>query len=393
MPLLSENVLDTDQPVRHQESSSDVPSANLEKGLTRAELRRRRAAEADAAIRYSDDSTSSAVTAAVAVASVVAAVAATDGVVPVADVPSVVEAPSDAQADSAQFDDFIAASRLFAFTAESAAPSSSAFVAPAEEAKAETCKVKRRGLRDRLPVRRMLATSFSVGVMGIVGLLAVGMTTPVTAVAAAPLPDVTTNPVAALAVGDVRSIDDNEIQAYVAPADAAGVDLGRTGDVYETAKVAAVPEAYGITTPSSDFFANDINSDIQWPFAVGVGITYGFGMRSGTMHEGIDFTPGEGAAIQAIAAGTVRIATEAGGGYGVMVIIDHVIDGQLISSRYGHMQYGSLQVATGDVVEVGTIVGRTGNTGRSFGAHLHLEILLGGTTAIDPMPWLQTHVK
>ena len=38
-------------------------------------------------------------------------------------------------------------------------------------------------------------------------------------------------------------------------------------------------------------------------------ITYGFGMRSGRMHEGADFVPGQGAEIQAIAEGTVRIAT------------------------------------------------------------------------------------
>ncbi len=74
---------------------------------------------------------------------------------------------------------------------------------------------------------------------------------------------------------------------------------------------------------------------------MGVGITYGFGMRDGVMHEGADFVPGEGAPIQAIADGVVREATEAGGGYGVVVVIDHKIDGQLVSSRYAHMLYGS----------------------------------------------------
>ena len=93
------------------------------------------------------------------------------------------------------------------------------------------------------------------------------------------------------------------------------------------------------------------------------------------MHEGVDFTPGAGSPIQAIADGVVRIATNSGGAYGVTVVIDHVIDGQLVSSRYAHMQYGSLQVAVGQHVTVGTVIGRTGNTGRSFGAHTHFEIL------------------
>ncbi|MFW1063371.1 peptidoglycan DD-metalloendopeptidase family protein, partial [Vibrio parahaemolyticus] len=80
----------------------------------------------------------------------------------------------------------------------------------------------------------------------------------------------------------------------------------------------------GIRYPS-DFYKNDTSAAIQWPFAVGVGITYGFGMRDGVMHEGADFVPGEGAPIQAIADGVVRTATEDGGGYGVMIIIDHKI--------------------------------------------------------------------
>ncbi|MFX7621115.1 M23 family metallopeptidase, partial [Acinetobacter baumannii] len=81
----------------------------------------------------------------------------------------------------------------------------------------------------------------------------------------------------------------------------------------------------------------------------------------------------EGAPIQAIADGVVRTATEDGGGYGVMIIIDHKIDGQLVSSRYAHMLHGSMQVKQGDVVHVGEVIGHTGNTGRSFGAHTHFE--------------------
>jgi murein DD-endopeptidase MepM/ murein hydrolase activator NlpD len=55
------------------------------------------------------------------------------------------------------------------------------------------------------------------------------------------------------------------------------------------------------------------------------------------------------------------------------------------------MQYGSLQVTPGQKVKVGTFLGRTGNTGRSFGAHTHFELLQNGTTAIDPLPWLRQH--
>jgi murein DD-endopeptidase MepM/ murein hydrolase activator NlpD len=34
------------------------------------------------------------------------------------------------------------------------------------------------------------------------------------------------------------------------------------------------------------------------------------------------------------------------------------------------------------------MVGKTGNTGRSYGAHMHFELIVNGTT-IDPLPWLR----
>ena len=224
--------------------------------------------------------------------------------------------------------------------------------------------------------------------MGIVGLLTVGMTTPAEAVAAAS-GDMPITVMAPAESGTDLDVDADEIQAYVAPATVEDVALDRT-ETYSTVSMAQIAAQSGIQN-FSNFFVNDPNSAIQWPFAVGVPISYGFGMRSGRMHEGADFTPGAGSPIQAIADGVVRIATNSGGAYGVTVVIDHQIDGQLVSSRYAHMQYGSLQVTPGQQVTVGTILGRTGNTGRSYGAHTHFEILLNGTTAIDPIPWLRQH--
>lgn len=109
------------------------------------------------------------------------------------------------------------------------------------------------------------------------------------------------------------------------------------------------------------------------------------------MHQGIDLTAGAGAQIQAIADGVVRIATDEGGGYGVTIVIDHVVNGEQVSSRYAHMEFDSRQVEVGDTVSVGQYIGRTGNSGRSFGAHLHMEILENGTTPIDPVPWLRSN--
>ncbi len=286
-------------------------------------------------------------------------------------------------------DEFACAARLFAFTGETAVQAPPV-VAPAQPV-AQGIPAAATA-RSRRSARRLAATSFSVGVMGVVGLLTVGMTMPVSALASASGTDSVTAPETAttrLAVGGDVAASDTAIQAYVAPAAAQPAVVDRA-DGYSAITYAKMAADSGISNPS-DFYVNDPTAPIQWPFAVGVPITYGFGMRDGTMHEGADFVPGEGAPVQAIADGTVRIATEQGGAFGVTVLIDHQIDGQLVSSRYGHMQYGSLQVTQGQHVSVGQFLGRTGNTGRSFGAHTHVEILQNGTTPIDPIVWLRQH--
>ncbi|WP_235038236.1 M23 family metallopeptidase [Microbacterium sp. 18062] len=288
-------------------------------------------------------------------------------------------------------DEFEAAARLFAFTGETPIQVAAAAIVDDEtapEADAQVTAEPRRRRFTGASFKRASAASASIGAMGIVGLLAIGMTTPAEAVAAASAGNASAS--VSLVSGSLTSssFSDDEIQAYVAPADAQSATLDRSD--YSTASTAQIAAESGISS-YSNFFTNNVNSAIQWPFSVGVSISYGFGVRSGTMHEGLDFTPGSGAQIQAVADGTVRIATESGGGYGVMVIIDHVIDGELVSTRYGHMQYGSLKVKTGDTVEVGQIIGLVGNTGHSFGAHLHFEVLQNGTTAIDPLPWLRSH--
>ncbi|WP_322411464.1 peptidoglycan DD-metalloendopeptidase family protein [Microbacterium invictum] len=293
-------------------------------------------------------------------------------------------------------DEFEAAARLFCFTGETPVQNVTAEEsfeggdpAPATpDIAAHVAAARRRRPGRGAAFRRAATASFSVSVMGIVGLLAVATTTPAEAVAAA----TGTEPaaVSTMAPGTTDlSVDPDEIQAYVAPATTENAQIAR-GESYETVTMADLAAASGITN-FSNFYVNDPTAAIQWPFAVGVSISYGFGMRSGKMHEGLDFVPGAGAPIQAIADGTVRIASESGGAYGVHVIIDHVIDGQLISSHYAHMEYDSLQVVPGQQVTVGTVLGRTGNTGRSFGAHTHFELLMNGTTPIDPLPWLREH--
>jgi murein DD-endopeptidase MepM/ murein hydrolase activator NlpD len=313
---------------------------------------------------------------------------------PPVEAPPALEAPSSGPAH----DPFESAARLFSFTGEvpvsaaSAADDADESVSP--DADPPVADAVARGGRRRFSVRRVATASFSVGVLGVVGLLTVGMTTTPQAVAAVSSGQTTTSTTTNIVVGgDVRPGSGGEIQAYAAPAAVQNSTLDRSD--YSTGTIAATAAALGITQ-TSNFFVNNPNSPIQWPFAVGVPISYGFGWRTdsdvGTeFHEGADFTPGAGAHVQAIADGTVRIATEDGGAYGVTIVLDHQIDGQLISTRYAHMQVGSLQVKVGDTVKVGQYLGRTGDTGYSFGAHTHVEVLVNGTTPIDPIAWLRQH--
>ena len=60
---------------------------------------------------------------------------------------------------------------------------------------------------------------------------------------------------------------------------------------------------------------------------------------------------------------------------GNMVRIDH---GNGYQTRYLHLEYGSVTVKVGDKVNKGQTLGYMGNTGNSFGSHLHFEVIYNG---------------
>ncbi|WP_251446256.1 M23 family metallopeptidase [Microbacterium sp. USTB-Y] len=115
--------------------------------------------------------------------------------------------------------------------------------------------------------------------------------------------------------------------------------------------------------------------------------TPGEGPGSGRGHEGWDMIAPEGTPIYAAAAGTVTASAESIGGYGVSIMIMSNINGTMVETRYGHMVYGSRMVQAGEQVSAGQLIGLVGNTGNSYGSHLHFEVRIGGSV-IDPEPWL-----
>jgi len=132
---------------------------------------------------------------------------------------------------------------------------------------------------------------------------------------------------------------------------------------------------------------------IRWPFPTAVPISSGYGDRvapcryCSSDHRGVDFVPGNGAPIFAIADGVVT-AAEFGGGYGQYVYLEHDINGRSVLTVYAHMQRGSSPLRVGDEVEVGDFIGLVGNTGISTGPHLHFEVRIEGEY-VDPFAWLK----
>lgn len=102
-------------------------------------------------------------------------------------------------------------------------------------------------------------------------------------------------------------------------------------------------------------------------------ITSGYGYRSGGMHHGIDIGKGgrSRVAVVAIADGIVTRSYYSNS-YGNVVFISHNLNGQRYETVYAHLEYRS--VSEGERVEKGQFIGEMGNTGHSYGAHLHFEI-------------------
>jgi murein DD-endopeptidase MepM/ murein hydrolase activator NlpD len=116
-----------------------------------------------------------------------------------------------------------------------------------------------------------------------------------------------------------------------------------------------------------------------WPAASGVlsGNDYSAG------HPGIDISATEGEAIYAADSGVVTMSLDGwNAGYGSVIQIDH---GNGYVTLYAHLSQRN--VGKCQSVGGGTVIGLAGNTGNSFGTHLHFEIR-SGSTPVNPWDYL-----
>ena len=127
-------------------------------------------------------------------------------------------------------------------------------------------------------------------------------------------------------------------------------------------------------------WANPVNGPITSHFGYRVHPVFGYV----ALHAGTDIGAPCGRQMYSAANGTVTYAGW-NGGYGYYVRIDH---GNGLTTGYGHIQAGGIQVSQGQQVGVGQPIALVGTTGNSSGCHLHLEVRTYGN-ALDPVPYLR----
>ncbi|MEO7348491.1 MAG: M23 family metallopeptidase [Terrimesophilobacter sp.] len=160
-----------------------------------------------------------------------------------------------------------------------------------------------------------------------------------------------------------------------------------------------VSSTANISTVERDGYSVTAPPPLQWPTVLHTKISDGYGARvspcdgCSSMHAGVDFDSGRGSEVRSIAAGVViKIGSPATSSLGNFVMIEHQIDGQIVSSVYAHLEDGSISMSVGDTVTVGQLVGLIGSTGATTGAHLHFELLIDGSH-VNPVEWLRAHIK
>ncbi len=126
--------------------------------------------------------------------------------------------------------------------------------------------------------------------------------------------------------------------------------------------------------------------DLGWPIAGPHPVTSGFGdrahpvLKSRRFHNGIDLGVPVGTPVVSPQLGTVAaVASDATSG--TYVIVDH---GHGVRTTYCHLS--EALVTAGAAVERGALLGKSGNTGRSTGPHLHYIVRIAGDP-VDPARW------
>jgi murein DD-endopeptidase MepM/ murein hydrolase activator NlpD len=160
---------------------------------------------------------------------------------------------------------------------------------------------------------------------------------------------------------------------------------------------ALYPAPLALTPFDHFYFSRPIQADeINWPNA---DYRYGGVFFEDIVHTGVDITAPTGTPVLAAAGGKV---TWAGFGlysgtfdvtdpYGIAVVIRHDFgfQGNRLYTVYAHLS--RVDVVKGQRVEVGSLLGLSGETGKATGPHLHFEVrqeVDGFFSTYNPELWL-----
>ncbi|MDA1360642.1 M23 family metallopeptidase [Glycomyces luteolus] len=177
--------------------------------------------------------------------------------------------------------------------------------------------------------------------------------------------------------GTSRAVADIAALAAEASAPPAGSDGVSTADAPIGTATATEVASAERTSP-----VTGQDAQIKWtPMLDEITITSLFGQRWGRNHNGVDFDAETGDPVYAAYPGTV---THAGWetGFGNLVVIDH---GDGVETYYAHNS--EVLVSEGDWVDAGGQIANAGNTGRSFGSHVHFEVHVNGEP-VEPLSYL-----
>lgn len=167
---------------------------------------------------------------------------------------------------------------------------------------------------------------------------------------------------------------------------AVGAEIRRLAEVERKRKAAEAAAA-----AAAEDAANGGASSSGWTRpASGHASANSFGPRvppfggASSWHMGTDIGAGCNQPIHAAASGRVIYAGWYGG-YGNFIKIDH---GNGVTTAYGHIRGGGINVRYGQHVTVGQVIARVGTTGSSSGCHLHFEVRVWGN-ATNPVYYLR----
>ena len=107
-------------------------------------------------------------------------------------------------------------------------------------------------------------------------------------------------------------------------------------------------------------------------------ITSSYGWRKNRPHYGVDIKLNTGDSVKSAFEGMIRVSKYSKS-YGNVIVVRHQNG---LETLYAHLSKRT--VKAGQIVETGQTIGLGGNTGRSFGSHLHFETRYLGEP-INPM--------